>query len=90
MYPSNPGIVIDADSQEEVLDNPFAMRAFVTRQLISLSKTAVQDANKIKALELLGKSIGLFSEAPEAAPAAITADELKVQLMAHMRLIGLS
>ena len=50
MYSSNPGIVIDADSQEEVLDNPFAMRAFVTRQLISLSRTAVQDANKIKAL----------------------------------------
>ena len=90
MYEPNPGIVIDADSQEEVLDNPFAMRAFVTRQLISLSRTAVQDANKIKALELLGKSVGLFSEAPEVTLPAITADELKVQLMAHMRLIGLS
>lgn len=88
MYPSNPGIVIDADSQEEVLDNPFAMRAFVTRQLISLSKTAVQDANKIKALELLGKSIGLFSEAPEVTLPAITADELKLELMAHIRLMG--
>ena len=88
MYAPNPGIVIDADSQEEVLDNPFAMRAFVTRQLISLSKTAVQDANKIKALELLGKSIGLFSEAPEVTLPAITADELKVQLMAHIRLMG--
>ena len=88
MYPSNPGIVIDADSQEEVLDNPFAMRAFVTRQLISLSRTAVQDANKIKALELLGKSIGLFSEAPEVTLPAITADELKLELMAHIRLMG--
>ena len=88
MYPSNPGIVIDADSQEEVLDNPFAMRAFVTRQLISLSKTAVQDANKIKALELLGKSVGLFSEAPEVTLPAITADELKLELMAHIRLMG--
>ena len=88
MYPSNPGIVIDADSQEEVLDNPFAMRAFVTRQLISLSKTAVQDANKIKALELLGKSIGLFSEAPEVTLPVITADELKLELMAHIRLMG--
>ena len=88
MYPSNPGIVIDADSQEEVLDNPFAMRAFVTRQLISLSRTAVQDANKIKALELLGKSVGLFSEAPEVTLPAITADELKLELMAHIRLMG--
>jgi len=88
MYSSNPGIVIDADSQEEVLDNPLAMRAFVTRQLISLSKTAVQDANKIKALELLGKSIGLFSEAPEVTLPVITADELKLELMAHIRLMG--
>ena len=88
MYAPNPGIVIDADSQEEVLDNPFAMRAFVTRQLISLSKTAVQDANKIKALELLGKSIGLFSEAPEVTLPVITADELKLELMAHIRLMG--
>ena len=88
MYPSNPGIVIDADSQEEVLDNPFAMRAFVTRQFISLSRTAVQDANKIKALELLGKSVGLFSEAPEVTLPAITADELKLELMAHIRLMG--
>ena len=88
MYSYNPGIVIDADSQEEVLDNPLAMRAFVTRQLISLSKTAVQDANKIKALELLGKSIGLFSEAPEVTLPAITADELKLELMAHIRLMG--
>ena len=88
MYAPNPGIVIDADSQEEVLDNPFAMRAFVTRQLISLSRTAVQDANKIKALELLGKSVGLFSEAPEVTLPAITADELKLELMAHIRLMG--
>ena len=88
MYAPNPGIVIDADSQEEVLDNPFAMRAFVTRQLISLSRTAVQDANKIKALELLGKSIGLFSEAPEVTLPVITADELKLELMAHIRLMG--
>jgi len=88
MYAPNPGIFIDADSQEEVLDNPLAMRAFVTRQLISLSKTAVQDANKIKALELLGKSIGLFSEAPEVTLPVITADELKLELMANIRLMG--
>jgi len=90
MYSSSPDIVIDADSQEDVLDNPFAMRAFVTRQLISLSRTAVQDANKIKALELLGKSVGLFSEAPEAALPAITADQLKVQLIAHIRFMELN
>ena len=88
MYAPNPGIFIDADSQEEVLDNPLAVRAFVTRQLISLSKTAVQDANKIKALELLGKSIGLFSEAPEVTLPVITADELKLELMANIRLMG--
>ena len=52
------GVALIAD--ERILEDKAQTRRFVFRELFALSKQAKQERTQIKALELLGKSCGVF------------------------------
>lgn len=62
-------------------------KRYVLRKLVSLSKVAKQEGSQLKALELLGKSIGLFQVQDEKADKAVPADQLKKELSQHLKLL---
>jgi hypothetical protein len=59
----------------------------VLRKLVALSKDAKQEGSRLKALELLGKSVGIFTVAEEKAEKAVSADQLKRELSGHLKLL---
>jgi hypothetical protein len=75
------------ETQEALTDDPQAMRRHVVRQLVALSKTAAQEGSRLKALELLGRSAGMFRDVQQAADKPLTAAELKAALSGHLRLV---
>jgi len=62
-------------------------KRYVLRKLVALSKGAKQEGSQLKALELLGKSIGLFQQQEEKADKALPADQLKRELQQHLKLL---
>jgi hypothetical protein len=76
-----------SETVEALADDAAATKRYVLRQLLALSKTAKQEASRLRALEMMAKSVGMFSqqEAPETA--APTADQLKKELAGHLRLL---
>ena len=64
-----------------------ATRLWVMRALIAVAKDASQEGSKLKALELLGKASGAFTQATTVAPETVTADQLKRELSGHLRLL---
>ena len=62
-------------------------KRYVLRKLVALSKGAKQEGSQLKALELLGKSIGLFQQQEEKADKALPADQLKKELQQHLKLL---
>jgi hypothetical protein len=75
------------ETQEALTDDPQAMRRHVVRQLVALSKTAAQEGSRLKALELLGRSAGMFRDVQQATDKPLTAAELKAALSGHLRLV---
>lgn len=75
------------ETQEALADDMAATRRYVMRQLVTLSKAANQEGSRLKALELLGRSAGMWREQQKAEDRPITAAELKAQLAGHLRLV---
>lgn len=75
------------ETQEALADDVAASRRYVMRQLVALSKQAGQEGSRLKALELLGRSVGMFRDQQQAAERPITAAELRAQLAGHLRLV---
>jgi len=75
------------DDPERLLDDPAAMKRYVMTQLLRCASQFKQEGSKIKALELIGKAAGLFVLRPEQEPIAPTADQLRQELSAHLKLV---
>ena len=75
------------DDPERLLDDPAAMKRHVMTQLLRCASQFKQEGSKIKALELIGKAAGLFVLRPEQEPIAPTADQLRQELSAHLKLV---
>lgn len=72
---------------EHLADDAASTKRYVLRKLVALSKDAKQEGSKLKALELLGKSVGIFTVAEEKAEKAVSADQLKRELSGHLKLL---
>jgi len=72
---------------EVLADDLAATRRFVMRQLVTAARESNQEGSRLKALELLGKASGAFTQAATAAPETVTADQLKRELSGHLRLL---
>lgn len=75
------------ETQEALADDVAATKRYVMRQLVALSKGAKQEGSRLKALELLGRSAGMWKEQAAATERPLTAAELKQQLAGHLRLV---
>jgi len=72
----------------EVLSSDLAAtRLWVMRQLVAHSRDDKQEGSRLKALELLGKASGVFTQAAVVTPEAVTADQLKRELSGHLKLL---
>jgi hypothetical protein len=75
------------ETAEHLSEDRAATQRYVLRQLVAHSKQAKQEGTKLKALELLGKSAGLFTQADADKPDVVTAEQLKRELGMHLKLV---
>lgn len=76
------------ETQEALADDMAATRRYVMRSLVALSKGANQEGSRLKALELLGRSAGMWREQQASQDKPLTAAELRAQLAGHLKLVG--
>jgi hypothetical protein len=72
---------------DNLIQDNAATRRYVMAQLIAHSKAAQTDAVKIKALELMGKAIGLFTDRTDLDAKQATPEQLKRELAGHLKLL---
>jgi len=80
------GVTVSAD--EKILEDKAQTRRFVFRELFALSKQAKQELTQIKALELLGKSCGVFEPKVKNTVDSLSNSTLKHALTERLRLIN--
>ena len=87
--PRVQSLVADAleETAEHLADDMISTKRYVMRQLVAHSKQAKQEGTKLKALELLGKASGLFTQVVGDADVPVTAEQLKRELGAHLKLV---
>jgi len=73
---------------EALTDDAVAVKRYVIKSLVELSKDAKQEGSKLKALELMGKTVGLFKQTPQEDDEVLTAEQLKLELSRHLKLVG--
>jgi len=85
-------LVADAldETAEHLAEDMSSTKRYVMRQLVAHSKTAKQEGTKLKALELLGKASGLFTQVTGDVDVPVTAEQLKRELGAHLKLVKAS
>ena len=90
--PRVQALVADAleETAEHLADDMASTKRYVMRQLVAHSKQAKQEGTKLKALELLGKASGLFTQVTGEADVPVTAEQLKRELGQHLKLVKAS
>ena len=73
---------------EALTEDAVAVKRYVIQNLLELSKNAKQEGSKLKALEMMGKSVGMFKPAQVEEEDTLTAEQLKQELAKHLRLVG--
>lgn len=71
---------------EHLAEDAAASKRYVLKQLLALSKSS-QPGTQLRALELMGKACGLFTPMVSEGDAPVSADQLKRELQAHVRLL---
>jgi len=77
-----------SETVELLADDAAATKRYVMRQLLAMSKTAKQEGSRLKALEMMARSAGLFREQVIDASPAPSAAQLKRELAGHLKLIN--
>lgn len=77
-----------SETVELLADDAAATKRYVMRQLLAMSKTAKQEGSRLKALEMMARSAGLFREQVIDALPAPSAAQLKRELAGHLKLIN--
>ena len=75
------------ETVEALTEDVVATKRYVMRQLLALSKGAKQEGSRLKALELMGKAVGVFTPVTDTVPQAPSADQLKRELSGHLKLL---
>lgn len=73
---------------EALTEDAVAVKRYVIKNLLELSKEAKQEGSKLKALELMGKTVGMFKPAQAEEDDTLTAEQLKQELAKHLKLVG--
>lgn len=73
---------------DHMVDDKGATYRWVLKQLMINVKTVKQESSRLRALELIGRAVGMFQVQPETPEKPLTVEDLKRQLDAHVALIG--
>ena len=77
-------IVKLARDSEDIASDPTALRLYVMRHLLHHANTMKTESNQIRALELLGKTVGMFTDRVETKVEAVDPEQLKADLERHL------
>lgn len=75
------------ETVEHLADDVASTKRYVMRKLVALSKDAKQEGSRLKALELLGKTAGLFVQQEAVADKSVAPEQLKRELQQHLKLL---
>jgi len=77
------------ETVEAMTDDVEAVKRYVIKELLHHSKTAKQEGTKLKALEMMGKSVGMFKQDQvDKDDVIVSAEQLKRELAGHIRLLN--
>ena len=77
------------ETVEALSEDQAAVKRYVLKQLLHHSKAAKQEGTKLKALEMMGRSVGMFkAEQRDDTEGVVSAEQLKRELAKHMRLLA--
>ena len=79
---------MDEAKKEMVIQDELATRRFVMSELFTHAKEADGVGHKLKALELMGKAVGMFVDKVESKVEEINAEQLKNELASHLELLN--
>ena len=75
-----------SETLENLADDSNATKRFVLRSLLALCKQGQTESTKLKALDLMGRSIGLWKDSQMIVAPAPSAAQLKRDLAGHLKL----
>lgn len=76
------------ETVEALTEDSVAVKRYVMKNLLDLSQNAKQEGSKLKALEMMAKSVGMFKQTPVEDEDNLTAEQLKQELAKHLKLVG--
>jgi hypothetical protein len=74
---------------EILIDDVVAARRFVMKELINHAKDGKAENTKLKALELMGRAVGMYTDKVEQKTEEVNIDKLKAELKSSLSLLDL-
>ena len=78
---------LDESLKEKIIEDAVRTRRFVMEKLHDRVTNAKTESSELKALELMGKAVGMFTDRVEQTVEQISPEKLKEELKAHIRLL---
>jgi len=75
------------ETVEYLAEDVQASRRLVLRELLHLVKAGKQEGTKLKALELMGKTIGMFTHQEAVAKVEVSTEQLRKELSQHLKML---
>jgi hypothetical protein len=75
------------ETVEALTEDVVATKRYVMKQLLALSKEGKQEGSRLRALELMARSAGMFREVDDTKVERVSAEKLRQELAGHLRLI---
>ena len=75
------------ETVEALSEDVAATKRYVLKQLLALSKEGKQEGSRLRALELMARTAGMFREVDDTKAEKVSADKLRQELAGHLRLI---
>jgi hypothetical protein len=75
------------ETVEHLVDDVVASKRYVLKGLLALSKSGKQEGTKLKALELMGKTIGMFTHQEVIEKVEVSTEQLRRELANHLRML---
>ena len=73
------------ETVEHLVDDVVASKRYVLKGLLALSKKGKQEGTQLKALELMGKTIGMFQQQEVLEKVEVSTEQLRKELANHLR-----
>ena len=75
------------ETVEHLVDDVVASKRYVLKGLLALSKGGKQEGTQLKALELMGKTIGMFQQQEVIEKVEVSTEQLRKELANHLRML---